>query len=653
MGKGNYISEIPHLMKEWDWKANANLDPSKITYGSGQKAWWICSKGHRWLSEIRDRISRKSNCPYCHGRKVLAGFNDLATTHPELAKEWNYTKNKSLLPSQVKAGSNKKVWWICSKGHEWFAQISSRTYLRSNCPCCGHHQILTGFNDLATTNPELAKEWNYEKNAPLLPTQVFEKSPRSVWWVCPKGHEFKKEISNRKVGCGCPVCSKERQTSFPEQAIFYYVKRLYPDAINSYRASFLGKMELDIYIPSLKWAIEYDGAKWHKKDRLKDEQKKYQKCVQQRIKLIRIREQMAELGSDISDEQIGIVRLNGVENIEETIKYIIKHLNFSRKAIDINLGRDRIKILQNALSYEKKNSLANLNPPFLKEWNYEKNGKLKPEFFTAFSGKKVWWKCSKGHEWEAAINNRRIGHNCPYCSNQKVLPGYNDLATVHPELAQEWNYEKNFPLTPQDYITGSNKLVWWKCAKGHEWKASIANRIKGASLRGIIKGTQCPYCSNQKVQAGFNDLATTHPDLAKEWDYDKNGSARPDQIIAGSNKKVWWKCSKGHEWKTSVACRRKGTGCPYCLNHKIIPGENDFASQHPEFLKEWDYKKNSPLLPTQIGSGSEKKVWWICSKCGREWQAMVCNRVKCHNLYCRCCNIRESKRNKSQLLFDF
>lgn len=289
----------------------------------------------------------------------------------------------------------------------------------------------------------------------------------------------------------------------------------------------------------------------------------------------------------------------------------------------------------------------------MKEWNYEKNGKLKPEFFTAFSGKKVWWKCSKGHEWEAAINNRRAGHNCPYCSNQRLLPGYNDLETTHPELAKEWNYEKNFPLTPQDFITGSNKLVWWKCSKGHEWKASISNRIKGASLRGEIKGTQCPYCSNKKVQADFNDLATTHPELAKEWNYKKNGSFFPNQFTAGSNKKFWWKCSEGHEWVASINSRRTGKGCPYCSNQKILQGYNDFASQHPEFLKEWNYEKNSPLLPTQITSGSPKMVWWICSKCGKRWQATVANRVKCHNLYCHHCNLKESKRNKEQLSFDF
>jgi DNA-directed RNA polymerase subunit RPC12/RpoP len=226
------------------------------------------------------------------------------------------------------------------------------------------------------------------------------------------------------------------------------------------------------------------------------------------------------------------------------------------------------------------------------------------------------------------------------------------LVTTNPEIAKDWNYKKNGSLLPTQYTAGSNKKFWWKCANGHEWRVSINHRTRGATLSREQKGSQCPYCLNQRVQPGFNDLATTNPEIAKEWNYEKNGSLLPTQYTAGSNIKFWWKCSKGHEWKTSIACRLRGTGCPYCLNHKIIPGENDLASQHPEFIKEWDYEKNDPLSPTQIGSGSQKTVWWICSKCGKKWQARICNRVK-HNINCRNCNIRESKRNKNQLKFEF
>jgi DNA-directed RNA polymerase subunit RPC12/RpoP len=105
------------------------------------------------------------------------------------------------------------------------------------------------------------------------------------------------------------------------------------------------------------------------------------------------------------------------------------------------------------------------------------------------SGIKVWWKCSKGHEWNATINHRNQGHGCPYCAGQKVLKGYNDLQTANPDLAKEWNYEKNGNLTPEIFTANSGIKVWWRCAKNHEWQAIIANRNRG---RG------CPYCSGRK-----------------------------------------------------------------------------------------------------------------------------------------------------------
>ena len=123
------------------------------------------------------------------------------------------------------------------------------------------------------------------------------------------------------------------------------------------------------------------------------------------------------------------------------------------------------------------------------EWNYEKNGALKPEDFTVSSHKNIWWKCSKGHEWQALIANRNRGTGCPYCSRRRVFKGFNDLQTLNPTLASEWNYEKNGGLRPENFAAKSNKKVWWECSEGHEWQALIANRTFG---------TGCPYCSGRK-----------------------------------------------------------------------------------------------------------------------------------------------------------
>ena len=115
-------------------------------------------------------------------------------------------------------------------------------------------------------------------------------------------------------------------------------------------------------------------------------------------------------------------------------------------------------------------------------WNYQKNNNINIETITLGSNKKVWWKCDKGHEWQAMIQKRALGEqSCPYCAGNILIQGKNDLATVFPLLAKEWNYEKNDD-NPSDYFSVSGSKVWWKCSKcgnisstgtitklGHNW----------------------------------------------------------------------------------------------------------------------------------------------------------------------------------------
>ena len=209
------------------------------------------------------------------------------------------------------------------------------------------------------------------------------------------------------------------------------------------------------------------------------------------------------------------------------------------------------------------NDLETTDPGLASEWNYEKNDGLLPSEVVSGSRKRVWWRCEKGHEWEAAIVNRKNANSgCPYCSNLKVLQGFNDLKTKLPEIAEEWNYEKNGNLLPTQVTPGSNLKVWWKCKEGHEWHARVYIRSHGHG---------CPYCSNYSVLAGFNDLATRFPEIAAEWNYEKNGDLLPTQVVFGSNRRVLWKCSKGHEWDATIQQRtRMGNACPSCRKKKRL-----------------------------------------------------------------------------------
>jgi len=542
-----YVSDNAQLMDEWSWERNTDVAPTQLTLGSNKKVWWICSKGHEWQAKVASRYGG-CGCPYCAGRYAIKGENDLSTVNPALAEEWNYAKNGGLTPMDVLPNSNKKAWWRCRKGHEWQASIASRNN-GNGCPYCANLYTIKDENDLSTVNPALANEWNYEKNDGLTPAEVTPNSHKKVWWKCSKGHEWQATIANRNKGIGCPICTSERKTSFPEYILVYYLKKYGLEVVHSYKEY---GYELDIYIPSQKIAIEYDGYLWHKNKAQKDIEKNI-KCKMDGIKLYRIREGLQSL----NDSSIDFVVQKGQKDLPQILEAILTEIVGTK--VDIDLERDSISI-ENLREYtEKEQSISVSNPEIAKEWNYEKNGNLKPEHFAANSNKRVWWKCSKGHEWQAAIFTRNKGHGCPYCSGVKTIIGNNDLQTINPSLANEWNHEKNNGLTPVDVAPNSNKKVWWKCSKGHEWQATIASRHSGC---------KCPYCAGRYVIKGENDLYTVNPTLADEWNYEKNDGLTPVDVLPNSNKKVWWKCGQGHEWQAKIQVRTKGASCPQCAREK-------------------------------------------------------------------------------------
>ncbi len=611
-----YVSDNAQLMAEWDWEKNNELgfDPTKLTCGSGKKVWWKCHKRHEWQAVINSRHTG-SGCPLCnserrtslpeyslvyylqkYGLDVIHSYNDrgyeldiyipskniaieydgyfwhknkqqkdlaknrkcqkdgiklyrireklpplndssidyvveknfsailqmilkeiigenvdidlerdsieienlrdyiekdrsLYIVNPEIAKEWNYEKNGRLIPEHLTANSGKRVWWICSKGHEWQSTVDNRNK-GYGCPYCSNKKVLKGYNDLQTTNPFLANEWNYIKNQTLKPENFTANSKQKVWWQCSNGHEWQATIGSRNSGVGCPYCIGKN------------VLKGYNDlqTINPILAN--------------EWNYEKNGESKPYHFTANSGYNAWWKC-------------------------------NKGHEWKATI--------YNR-----NNGRG-CPICSSKQILRGYNDLHTINPTLANEWNYEKNGNLMPEDVTPNSHKKVWWKCNKGHEWQAAIANRNNGYGCPICSNKKILKGYNELNTIHPLLANEWNYEKNGNLMPEDVTPNSHKKVWWKCNKGHEWQAMIKNRNKG---RG------CPYCSGRYAVKGENDLQTVNPILANEWNYEKNNELLPTEVMPNSSQKVWWICSNKHEWQATISHRNNGTGCPICAKNK-------------------------------------------------------------------------------------
>ena len=375
------------------------------------------------------------------------------------------------MPTQVAQSSNKKVWWKCSKcGYSWEAKINNRVNKRG-CPCCANKVAVAGVNDLATTHPQIAKEWHPSKNKNLTPSDVTYGYGKKVWWLCPNGHEYQATVNKRTSGDGtnCPICNSGRQTSFAEQAFYFYIKKAYPDTISRYTAEFLGRMELDIYIPSIKLAIEYDGEAWHRENKVEREKKKYLACKANNIKMIRLREKMSSVEvKDIADEVFCIKDLYKHTNLEKTIKEILIHLECNLP-IDININRDRFEIQKYCQPI--KNSLADKFPEISKEWHPNKNGTLKPNMVKSGSDKKVWWVCfACGNEYEASIGSRTRGTGCPICGRKKVYEALKKPVKMINPSTQEIIRIFSSILEASEELKINDSNISMVC-KGHRQKA--------------------------------------------------------------------------------------------------------------------------------------------------------------------------------------
>lgn len=466
----------------------------------------------------------------------------------QLMSEWDFEKNLEYSPYKIMLGSGKKIWWKCEKGHSWYCTPNSRTNKNgTGCPYCSNHRVISGYNDLYTLRPDLAKEWHPSKNAEISPTQVSVGSNKKAWWICKNNHEYQAKIANRNAGYGCPYCSGRYAIKGENDLL-----TLYPDL-------------------SKEWLYEKNN---------------------------------------------GLTPMDVLPSSDKKVWWKCSHGHEWQTQVKVRTRGNGCPFCSGRNVIKGVNDLLTVNPSLAEEWNYEKNDGLTPMDVLPNCGKKAWWKCSHGHEWEARIDHRSRGSGCPYCAGVLTVQGENDLQTINPDLAKEWNYEKNNGLTPMDVLPSSDKKAWWKCSKGHEWKTQIKNRTKG---------TGCPYCAGRKVLIGFNDLATTNPVLAAEWNYQKNGDLTPKDFTANSSKQVWWKCNEGHEWQATIANRNYANDCPVCQNKTILVGYNDLKTINPTLANEWNYDKNGTLKPENVAESSGKKVWWKCKK-GHEWKATIASR---------------------------
>lgn len=475
----SFAFKRPSLLKEWDYKKNRLIDPKRVACFSHRKVWWKCQKGHKWEAVIASRSCGRK-CPYCTSR-IITKNNNLAFLFPHLAKEWDYKKNGSTRPETFFKGSHDNVWWKCPKGHSYQTEIYSRTG-GHGCPYCAGKKV-NSENCLASKAPHLIKEWDFKKNTTYKPTEVGWKSNKVVWWKCRYGHSWKTSIFHRTRNLSnCPRC-RGGSSDF-EIRLFSELKVLFPRLVHRKR---INRLEMDIFIPSLRLALEFDGAWYHAK-RKRHELKKERLLKQMGIKLIRLREK----GLTLKKGDIPVDPKNPKKAINSLLRLLMRRfeLKGQRRRIAGYLKGDSF---HNERFYKKSlvslpdpvfhRSLAARFPKIAKTWHPTKNLPLTPKSVSSGSGRAFWWKCKRSHTWLSKVTDR-VRRKCPYCSRKRVS-SLNRLSTKRPSLLKEWDFKRN-KLKPSEVSCGSNKKAWWICKAGHRWKAVIYSRYVGHG---------CPICN--------------------------------------------------------------------------------------------------------------------------------------------------------------
>lgn len=538
------LQKYQNLLAQWDYERNGNVDPLKVNIHDKRSFYWKCQYGqHSFPAKISYRVSN-SNCPYCTGKKVLKGFNDIESQCKNVMIEWDYDNN-DILPSEVvytattpkihwkcsfcgktfstepckhrecgckickqkmrhknirieKTSSGggidkekyydiyldwdcernktldyyweemtpsftKKVYWKCHTcGYSWMTSVYRRIQQGTGCPACSHRILVPGINDLETECPDLATEWS-NKNVKKA-NEIIAGSDKPYIWQCRFcNYEWTASIHNRRTeGSNCPKCSGAN-TSFAEQAIFYYIKKFYPDAINRYIDITTNK-EIDIYIPMLNLGIEYDGYVFHK-DKKEFDDKKTQLLQDNGIKLVRVREYKnvklptLDVKPYLCLDYLYSSRYNGLDKIIADIL-----TNTGKIKTKIDTYSDRFKILH--LYHQKilENSFATTKSPCLQLWDYEKNYPLSPSEITKGSGIEVYWKCNIcGFEWVNSVNAEQKCKGCRRC-NKRVAHKHYNILSKYPHIVDDWITEMNNNKNPVNILPDTHKKFWWKCS---------------------------------------------------------------------------------------------------------------------------------------------------------------------------------------------
>lgn len=345
-------------------------------------------------------------------------------------------------------------------------------------------KLIVGQNDLATVNPNLAAEWHPSKNGSLLPSQTTAGSNKKVWWLGKCGHEWEREICERSKGHGCPVCSgRLLQPGINDFAT------INPKVAAEWHPTKNGDLTpADVAPNSNKkvwWFCPDCGFEWQSCIYVRNAHSRCPACIGKTLArgINDLQTMNPELSSEWNYDLNKDLKPNDIKAVStQKVWWICSKCGYEWKESPNNRrrnGRGRCPACQNSVVLAGYNDLATANSRLAAEWHPIKNGSLLPSQVTAVTGKKAWWTCSRGHEWEAKISDRALrGYACPLC--RKSRPKSHEefcraISELNPNIEIIGTYEK------------SHKKISVRCKKcGYEWETKPNN---------LQQGRGCPRCA--------------------------------------------------------------------------------------------------------------------------------------------------------------
>jgi hypothetical protein len=352
----------------------------------------------------------------------------LEDKYPDIAKEFDISKN-NITADKIHSGTPKKFWWLCDKNHSWIASVSNRTSQKTGCPYC-KGKLATKENNLLSKYPDIAKEWDYNKNDKK-PYDFLPSSNKRVSWVCKFGHKWDSSISNRtKQNCNCPICY--RNESWCENYIFQILSNLF-------NVEKISNPEIDIYIPELNIGIEYDG--YYHKFRVENDIKKNIWAIENLNTLIRIRESYLPDLPNTKNLIIIKQKDSSRNSCKSSLIKLLDLLNIDYTNIDFN-----INVETKIRNKEIPNDIIN-------SWSSSNN--IPIEY--ALKTHKYFWICNKcKSEYETTYKSRIIKDCCPFCSSQKVNKT-NSLYHTHKNIIKY--IAKDNTIDPKSITYGTSKKL--------------------------------------------------------------------------------------------------------------------------------------------------------------------------------------------------